>query len=355
MKMCKVCILVLAISVTSLSGVTYGLTIDGSDAIYLAGRTDITVPDAGDLWTFLTRHGGDTPEEIQETHPPCIPVVECATVNIVSATGGINFFNGYGPPYYSPSGNGTDGSDLDAIDGISGYKGPEGPLAGVFLDDSIPDTGPAPATLDFTLSGLGTDFLTLSPELGQVFYIGDGLTSLLETQDFIAPAGATRLCLGIPDGFGFDGHPGAYDDNDGSYEVEVKVLCETAYAYSDAEPSTCFSDLGLGFSNWGWTIYLADEDEYVLDLYAGAGQCDTEKGTFVGTVTVDYSGGTVDTTFSLEPGHALYEAHVYAGASPVPVTKKGKATVAPGQYYIEPDLEGEIYVIVHAVVCSCDE
>lgn len=42
-------------------------------------------------------------------------------------------------------------------------------------------------------------------------------------QTFVAPVGATRLFLGIPDGFGFVGLPGAYDDNDGSYEVRIGV------------------------------------------------------------------------------------------------------------------------------------
>ena len=43
--------------------------IDGTDAIYLAGRTDITVPPESDPWFFLLRHGGATPEEALETHP----------------------------------------------------------------------------------------------------------------------------------------------------------------------------------------------------------------------------------------------------------------------------------------------
>ena len=92
----------------------------------------------------------------------------------------------------------------------------------MFLDASIAN-GVAPASLDFTPTGLGTDFTTLSPVLGQVFYIGDGVTSGNVFQEFTAPAGATRLALGIPDGFGFDGPPGAYDDNDGAYIVRVAV------------------------------------------------------------------------------------------------------------------------------------
>jgi hypothetical protein len=42
-------------------------------------------------------------------------------------------------------------------------------------------------------------------------------------EEFLAPAGATRLALGIPDGFGFGGVPGAYDDNDGAYRIRVGI------------------------------------------------------------------------------------------------------------------------------------
>lgn len=206
----------------------FTVTIDGSDAIFLAGRTDVSIPAAAAPWTgpgtHLIRHGGPTPEEIQETLPPFIAVSPGDVIRVLNpAVGGINFFNGLGPPFFGPGGNGADGSDLTALDGISGYLGPEGPLTGVFLDGSIPSAGPAPSRLDFTTSGLGTNFLTLSPLLRQVFYIGDGVTSSSVFQEFIAPAGATQLFLGIPDGFGFDGPPGAYDDNDGFYRVRIGV------------------------------------------------------------------------------------------------------------------------------------
>lgn len=197
--------------------------IDGTDAIYLAGRTDIAVPPAADPWFFLLRHVNPTPEEALETHPDYVPVISGLVIKAVApATGGINYFNGLGPPFYPPDGNGLSGSDLTAIDGISGYKGPQGPLAGVFLDDSIPNTGPPPPTLDFTI-GLGTDFSSLTPQLGQVFFIGDGFDSFAAAQSFVAPVGATRLFLGIPDGFGFVGQPGAYDDNDGAFSIQWDI------------------------------------------------------------------------------------------------------------------------------------
>lgn len=211
------------------SAASISVTVRGSDAIFLAGRTDLTIPAANLPWTgpgdFLIRHGGPTPEEIQETLPPSIAVTGGDVIRVADpAVGGVNFFNGFGPPFFGPSGNGLAGSALTGLGGISGYAGPQGPLTGVFLGDGIPDDpSTRPATLDFTPSGLGLDFATLSPLLGQIFYIGDGVTSGGTYQDFIAPAGATRLFLGIPDGFGFGGAPGAYDDNDGAYRVTIGV------------------------------------------------------------------------------------------------------------------------------------
>ena len=54
-----------------------------------------------------------------------------------------------------------------------------------------------------------------------MFYIGNGVTAGNVFQEFVAPVGATRVFFGIPDGFGFGGAPGAYDDNDGSYRIRV--------------------------------------------------------------------------------------------------------------------------------------
>lgn len=232
--MSRLCLIACAcvVSIAGWSSIVHAgvltVTIDGPDAIFLAGRSDVVIPPASSPWggpgTFLSRHGGPTPEEALESLPPFVAVTGGDVIRLLNpAVGGINFFNGFGPPYFGPEGNGLSGSNLSALDGISGYLGPQGALAGVFLDDSIPNSGPAPATLNFTPAGLGTNFLSLSPQLRQIFFIGDGVTSLDVFQTFIAPAGATRLFLAIPDGFGFVGHPGAYDDNDGSYSVVIGI------------------------------------------------------------------------------------------------------------------------------------
>jgi hypothetical protein len=218
----------LAATARPASAVMINLSISGTDAIFLAGRTDVVIPPAGMPWTgpgsHLIRHNLPTPEELTESLPPFILVSAGDIIRVLNpAIGGISFYNGIGDPMYGPEGNGVDGSNLSGLDGISGYKGPQGPLTGVFLTDVPPSSGPAPATLDFTAGGLGTDFASLSPELGQVFYIGDGVTSGGQFQTFVAPAGATRLYLGVPDGFGFVGAPGAYDDNDGAYRVTIGI------------------------------------------------------------------------------------------------------------------------------------
>jgi hypothetical protein len=134
-----------------------------------------------------------------------------------------------------------------------------------------------------------------------------------------------------------------------SATLKVNVQCylyETAFAKGDA--AQCFID--HGFSRWGWTNPIGP-GTYTWDLWAGAGQCDTSKGTLVGSVTVVYEGGDVTVTYNVGAPYLLDETHVYAGYGMFPETKKGKLTVAPGQYYNDGPFDGsEVYVIAHAVV-----
>lgn len=201
--------------------------IDGSDAIWLAGRTDLVIPAANLSWPGgMIRHGGPTPEEILETLPPGYAVNGGDIVKVLDpASGGISFFNGFGGPFYGPEGNGIPGSSvIGSFGGISGYKGTQGALVGVFLTDSVP-IGPAPVTLDFSnaVGALGTNFSVLNPGIGQVFFIGNGVNSAAAFQEFIAPTGATRVFFGITDAFGFNGAPGAFDDNNGAYQIRVGI------------------------------------------------------------------------------------------------------------------------------------
>ena len=66
-------------------------------------------------------------------------------------------------------------------------------LAGVFLDDNVADGAP-PEKLVFTEP---FDFRSLAPVIGQVFPIGDGVTTAGVPHEFAIPATATRLYLGF--------------------------------------------------------------------------------------------------------------------------------------------------------------
>ncbi len=155
------------------SATVLDVRIDGSDAIFLAGRTDLTIPAASAPWTgpgdYTLRHGTPTPEEIQETLPPIFTVASGDVIRALDPVVGIISFGlGFDKASYGPSGSGVSGSNLSALGGISGYRGPKGALTGLFLTDAIPTSG-APATLNFDPSGIGAEFSVLNPGIGQVF------------------------------------------------------------------------------------------------------------------------------------------------------------------------------------------
>lgn len=97
--------------------------------------------------------------------------------------------------------------EAGAQNGISDIRAPINSLIGVFLTDSVPNLSPAPAGLDFQTFGL--NFTTLSPQIQQVFFIGDGMTSGNVIQQFLIPDAATRLFLGTMDGTEWVNNSGA--------------------------------------------------------------------------------------------------------------------------------------------------
>jgi hypothetical protein len=145
-------------------------------------------------------------------------------------------------------------------------------------------------------------------------------------------------------------------------DAPVARVCETAFAYSP-ELATCFLDVPeLGTSRWGWTSGpLAADGTYSFPLYAGAAQCDLEKGELVGTVTFD--NGVV--TFTANAGVVFEETHLYVGAAPFAQDDQGDPTVAPGQFPFTHDalewvtsdtfgvsgLTGDVHLVAHAVAC----
>jgi len=222
----------------------FSANIPGTEVIFLSGRTDVVIPDKGvyDPAFPILRHGFVASDFLKETSPKTIAAKSGMIFKFSGATGYVHYFNGLGNGSgFGPDGNTSGTSSLYALGGISGYQGPQGPLAGVFLNDANPASTSAPETLDFLSTGLGTQFDTLSPKLGQVFYIGDGYASAGVQQTFIAPAGATRLFLAIPDGWGFWYGPGYYEDNDGSFSIQATYTLPNC-AQSGVIGQPCFYD-----------------------------------------------------------------------------------------------------------------
>ncbi|MEQ1946370.1 MAG: putative Ig domain-containing protein [Bryobacteraceae bacterium] len=148
-----------------------------------------------------------------------------ATLRFTVAGSVLNFD---GTPVDPPDGSSPQCSS-GPVNGMSQICAPLNSLVGVFLDANQPDGTAAPAGLDF--GTLGIDFPSFSPQLKQVFFIGDG-GSVSGTQDFIVPAGATRLYLAANDGYGWFNNTGAFSVN----------VTQTYVAYGiDALNSTRFT------------------------------------------------------------------------------------------------------------------
>lgn len=119
------------------------------------------------------------------------------------------------------------------------------------------------------------------------------------------------------------------------------------------------------FNRWGWTNGPLTEGSHVLDLYAGAGQCNIEAGVFVGQVFVDYFNGLAQVSFITCGDYQLEEVALYVGNDILPRNNRNRYTVSPGQFpYREDDfnagdqaytfdienLSGAIHVVAHADV-----
>ena len=182
----------------------------------LAYRGQFNGPDGGAVWfadgnfptNFLTGTTGGliNPSEMDPTAPRPAPFTAQSTTFYVA---------------------------MDSFGGISGMKLFESVpgdrrvmfLSGVFLDNTDPINLTAPASLDFSSTSLGHSFSSLTPELQQTFFIGDGLTGEGSgtIQSFLVPDGATRLFLGIVDGAYFVGGPDYYDNNVGSFSATFEL------------------------------------------------------------------------------------------------------------------------------------
>ena len=134
----------------------------------------------------------------------------------------------------------------------------------------------------------------------------------------------------------------------------VTYRCETAYAVGE----TTFIDLGITNSRWGWQVTVPVGASSSAPIYAGAGQNDLSKGTYVGDLLYSYNGSSLAVTYQMKGGWVLKATHLYADDASV-------TTTAPGQYgHLHEDLANvtsdsytlsvtgsPLYVVAHAEAC----
>lgn len=169
------------------SAATINVTVFGDDNPFLAGQPN-----------GFACCGDSAPAQ-----SPTLALTGFATGPAItfSAVGGFSFTGG--APFATP-----DGGFLFNMGSAAGIAGPTGVnvsgLLGVFLPDVV-NSGSPPASRNDGLS-----FASIAPALYQIFWIGDGLTGTGTgaVQQFIAPAGATRLFLGSADGSGWFNNTG---------------------------------------------------------------------------------------------------------------------------------------------------
>jgi len=170
----------------------------------------VEVPGTADLWLAGMPDGSTA--SINDSAPAQSPVLVTIGPQVVGFS-----FDAVGSTHHGP-GILRDAEGLPdpfilshapgAENGISDVTAPVSALMGVFLDDDQPDGTPAPVALSFATEA-ERDFLTLSPALKQVFFIGDGRNSALDLQLFEVPAGASRLFLGTMDGYEWNNNAGS--------------------------------------------------------------------------------------------------------------------------------------------------
>lgn len=192
----------LSLAVLLMAGPAHGVDVDGASNLYGAGRA--APPDPGGTGA------GVLPPGVQ-----LAPGVD-RVVTFANATGTVDFGACCAP---SPPDGDPSGTVVTPI--YEGLAGPVLPrarhLSGVFLD-SLEPMDPAPSGLVIN----DVSFSEIHPAVGQIFFVGDGLTDSGSQQVFHVPNDATRLFLGYIDCFPPCAVPGGYDDNSGSVSIGVE-------------------------------------------------------------------------------------------------------------------------------------
>ena len=168
--------------------------------------------------------------------PILVPVSLSGAVAVTfSVSGATAHVPGCPPGCDPPDGGGLTRHQDGAENGISQIAAPFDSLIGLFLGDAPPDKSRAPRAMDF--ERIGRNFVSLAPELKQIFFIGAGVNKNGTVRRFLVPKGATRLFLANMDGF-------EWINNSGSFVV--KVIVER----TDVSSSMFNVDSTISYAKW---------------------------------------------------------------------------------------------------------
>jgi len=367
--------------------------VTNSSNLQLSLNEDVTVIDfeefvAGDIVSVVTPYGCEGSISIMSVNPR-FPGENAAMIFDSSNPTGGDFDLGTPNEMYGGPGISSDGPQVSNDTALGNVL-----INSRDLDSTDPDDSYIPGTYhEFNFSGYGDGSVTLHSfdmldldapgveGLLTVLTLYDALDNILlqmnvpydddnakQLIDLGSTEGVVRMVLELNNSGAIDNMMLTCMDR----EVEIGE-CETMFAKGGDDVATCFIEDGFG--RWGWTNGPLSSGDYTFDVYAGAGQCDTDKGALAGTVSLNYNSetGEADVTYSTNSDFVLTETHLYIGNDPYPMKKKGNngyvPTVAPGQFpyqhgdldnenedsYMVTGLSGDIYIIAHGVVCEVIE
>ena len=156
-------------------------------------------------------------------------VVPGSTITISNTSGSVSWDHGTAPFSDATGNTGQTGTSSNAAangiaeHGIADVTMPLGSMAAVFLGSSLPDNITTPPTpLNFGTQA-ERDYVGLAPQLQQPFYVGTGQTSSSQQQEIVVPANATRLFMGIMDGWEWSNNNGGFNCTVTQTTIDTRV------------------------------------------------------------------------------------------------------------------------------------
>jgi hypothetical protein len=189
---------------------------------------------------YLAGMPNGTKARVGDSAPQQSPVLLPRTLShavavTFTAVGAIQHTPECPPDCYGPNGAELARHRKGAEYGIADVIAPMDALMGVFLSDERPDRSKTPRSLDYR--SIQRNINSFSPQLKQVFFIGDGRTSSGALRRYLVPPKATRLYLAVMDAY-------EWNDNSGSFTVTVAIERD------QVDTSMFTVDSSITFNKW---------------------------------------------------------------------------------------------------------